>query len=213
MTIQKGALVLSRFLQVASLPLLLNWSNVQWHDWPLLALLGLTLALSALGSTARVGAWTVAALALAVIGSSSQWALLPLALAQIGLGVLLTTQKMSPHLAISGWLIETTFLQILLSASLTQGLTVMAPVVYTLLNALLLLAVWADRLPLWVLAGLVLVGLGTGYWLQQITLTFAAAVLVVLSVLNSRRIKLTALPFCWAAILLNVMFVAIRLHG
>ena len=117
MTIQKCVLSVSRFLQAATLPLMLSLSNFNWHDWPFLALLGLTLVLAALSTTSRTTPWTIAALALAIIGSSSQWALLPLALAQVGLGWLLATQKMSAKMAITGWLVELTFIQIMLSAN------------------------------------------------------------------------------------------------
>ena len=213
MTIQKSVLTVSRFIQAAALPLLLNWANFSFHDWPFLALLGLTITLAALATTARPGTWTIAAFTLAIIGSSNQWALLPLALAQVGLGWLLATQKMSVKSAISGWLIEVTFIQLMLSASLTHGLTTLVPVVFALINALLLLSVWADQLPLWALAVLILAGLGTGYWLQQFTLSFCAAVLVVLSVLNTRRIKANMLPFTWAGIALSLTFVLIRIHG
>lgn len=213
MTMHKGLLIASRFLQATTLPLLLNWSTIDWHDWPLLALLALTLALAALGSTKHIGAWSVAALALAVIGSSGQWAMLPLALAQVGLAWLLATQRMSSQAELTGWLIQEAFIQIMLTASLMHGLTLMAPILYALVNALLLLAVWSDHLPIWLLAALAIIGLGTGYWLQQFTLTFAAAVLVVLSVLNTRRVKTAPLPFCWSAIFLNLMLIATRLHG
>ncbi|KRN20780.1 hypothetical protein [Lacticaseibacillus camelliae] len=213
MTIQKCVLSVSRFLQAATLPLMLSLSNFNWHDWPFLALLGLTLVLAALSTTSRTTPWTIAALALAIIGSSSQWALLPLALAQVGLGWLLATQKMSAKMAITGWLVELTFIQIMLSANLTQGLTTLAPIVFALINGLLLLCVWAGNLPLWLLAVLGLAGLGMGYWMQQFTLSFCAAFLVVASVLNTRRIKPNPLPFSWAGIILNLTFIFIRIHG
>lgn len=211
MTIKSLFAAVTAVVQIALLPLLLNPGIV--FSGPLIALLALILVMAGLANFAKPLWWTVAALILAVISSSANWTLLPLALAQIGLGLLLATQKMSPLLKASGWQLEVLFLQLLLSASITHGLTTTALIINCLFAALMLLLIWAERLPFAATLILLVAILGIGFWQQQFTLLFALIALACSGILTVRHWAKQPGVIAWTQIILSALLYLVRLHG
>lgn len=127
-----------------------------------------------------------AAAVLAVVGSSANWTLLPLALAQLLLAFLATTQDTSTPLRATMLIAQAAFLQVLLTMTSTAILskTFLLQLLFTTLP--FIIAAWSSKLPLLVTVALVIIIVGAGYFTQTLTL-LAALIAIIWALLPMRN--------------------------
>ncbi|WP_225048163.1 hypothetical protein [Lacticaseibacillus kribbianus] len=211
MTPKNIALTALMAAQAVAMPLMLGRSAqaLSASAWALI-LLAVVLA----AAVASTRPWPLlAALPLAVIGAWGSPTLLPLALAQVGLAWLLTTQQLGAALTTTGWLTVAAFLQLLMFARLDQVLTQATLLAVLAVTLPAVAALWARPWPLWLLILVQAVLAVATVWLQVFTLPTAAVLLVGGILLDPRLRKSPAWAYSAFSLLLALLNVYTQFHG
>ncbi|WP_407893274.1 hypothetical protein [Lacticaseibacillus sp. N501-2] len=209
----KPVLVALSWLQIILWPLLYLWSaGIQWSV-ALVATLLFAFTLAGARSQVKLGWWLVAAGVFGIIAASSQWLLLPVILAQVAYSGLINSQKLTPPLAITLWTINVYFGQMVLLYQLMQSMTWQLLVLLAILLLPQIIAVWADRLPIWL--GLVLLAAlaVSGYLSGQVPLIAAGALVIITAATSTRVLKLNTTVQTLASVVIGGIFILSRLHG
>ncbi|WP_127848501.1 hypothetical protein [Lacticaseibacillus hulanensis] len=200
-------------LGALTIPLLNFGAGATTWGLQLTALVLLALLVAAMNMQWREKWLLVAAAILAVIGSSANWMLLPLAAAQVLLALLVTTQAMPAPLRATAMIGQAAFLQVLLTMAGSQILShsFLLQLLFTAIP--FIVASWSGKMPIWLTAVLV-VGLAVaGYFTQTLTL-LVALVIIILALLPIRSAD--RMPAWYWAIAFPIAQVVLQLsllHG
>ncbi len=194
-------------------PLITFGAGVTTWGLALTALVLFTIVIAAMNLEWEQKWFLLSATVLAILGSTTNWRLLPLALAQVGLAFLTTTQDMQPPFKASCMIAQAAFLQVLLTMAGSQVLTrgFLLRLVFTALP--FIIASWSAKMPVWLTAILVVGVTAAGYFTQ--TLTLIAALLTIIWALLPIRITERMPSWYWAAgfpVIATILYLTL-IHG
>lgn len=144
----------------------------------LLALIALAIVLAAMNMHWQEKWLLVAAAILAIIGSAGNWTLLPLAVAQVLLALLINTQDMQTPLRATSMIAKSAFLQVLITMAGSQIITRTFLFQLLFTTVPFIIAAWGSELPL-PLTAILVVGVGVaGYFTQTLTLLVTLLIII-----------------------------------
>jgi len=148
----------------------------------------------------------------AIVAASAHWLLLPLLLAQVGLAVIVATQKLTPGVRASGLLLVAAFVQVALM--LNQNSILTTPFLFDLLFQLLpfIFIALGDKLPLLARGAGLLIIIVAAYMLQRYTIV-AALTCMILGLVPAFVKKMPVAYYPLAATVLGVMMHLSMMHG
>jgi hypothetical protein len=177
-------------------PLLSIGTSVSTWGLHLTALILMAIVLAAMNLQWQQRWLLLMAGVLAIVGSFANWTLLPLAIAQIVLALLITTQDMQPPLKATSLIAQIAFLQVLITMAGTQVLTrtFIMQLIFTTIP--FIVAAWSSKLPVWLTAIIIVALAATGYFLQ--VLTILVALLTIIWALLPLRLPEKMPTWYWA---------------
>lgn len=190
---------------------MIGFTHLLWQ-FSFVMLLALSIILTGILYRWHTTWFVVAGLIIAVLAASNHWLMLPLLLAQVGLTTIVATQKLSETYQIIGILLIAAFVQIAFMMNQTAIINHTFIIDVALQMTPFIVAIIAQKQPVWLTGGIVLVLIAGGYFLQRFTIV-TALVCMILALLPSLLKRLPAAYYPSAATLLSITMYLTMLHG